>query len=62
MKQKRDTGWKYGANTIKSRKLHKSLVDWDKLPETEKEKDRVLVKGIPQILARAGYMMVKLKT
>jgi hypothetical protein len=61
MKQKRDTGWKYAGKTLKSRKLHKSLVEWDKLSESEKEKDRVLVKGIPQILARAGYMMVKVK-
>jgi hypothetical protein len=60
MKQKYTDGWKYAAKTNKSRKLHKSLVEWNKLPEHEKEKDRVLVKGIPQILARAGYMMVKL--
>jgi hypothetical protein len=62
MKQKRDTGWKYAAKTVKSRKLHKSLMEWDKISESEKEKDRVLVKGIPQILARAGYMMVKVKS
>jgi hypothetical protein len=29
------------------------------LPEPEKEKDRVLVRGIPKILARAGYTVVK---
>ena len=31
----------------------------DALPEAEKEKDRVLVRGIPKILARAGYTVVK---
>lgn len=61
VKEKLDAGWKYAVKTNNARKLHKDLVDWDKLPETEKEKDRVLVKGIPQILAKAGYMMVKLK-
>lgn len=30
------------------------------LPEVEKEKDRVLVRAIPAILAHAGYTMVKL--
>jgi hypothetical protein len=62
MKQKFADGWRYAARTNKSKKLHGSLVEWDKLPEHEREKDRVLVKGIPQILARAGYIMVKLKS
>jgi hypothetical protein len=62
VREKFAAGWKYAVKTVKSRKLHKYLVDWDKLPEHEREKDRVLVKGIPRILARAGYMMVKLKT
>jgi hypothetical protein len=39
--------------------LHKDLLPWEKLPESEKEKDRVLVKGIPKILSKAGYMMVQ---
>jgi hypothetical protein len=29
------------------------------LPELEKEKDRTLVRGIPRILSRAGYTVVK---
>jgi hypothetical protein len=62
VKQKHADGWRYAARTDKSKKLHRFLVEWDKLPEPEREKDRVLVKGIPQILARAGYMMVKLKS
>jgi len=60
MRQKLDEGWRYGKKTIKARKLHKDLVPWDKLLEEEKEKDRVLVKGIPRIIAKAGYTMVKL--
>lgn len=31
----------------------------EELPEPEKEKDRVLIRGIPKILARAGYTVVK---
>jgi len=30
------------------------------LPEKEKKKDRDLVRGIPRILARAGFMIVAL--
>jgi hypothetical protein len=59
MKQKYTAGWKYAKTTVKPRKLHRDLVDWDKLPESEKEKDRILVKGITGILAKAGYIMVK---
>lgn len=33
----------------------------DSLPEEEKEKDRALVRAIPQIVARAGYAIVKLQ-
>lgn len=32
----------------------------EELPEKEKEKDRALMRGIPKILARAGYTVVKL--
>jgi hypothetical protein len=31
----------------------------EELPDEEKEKDRVLVRGIPQILAKAGYTIVE---
>ena len=38
----------------------KVLYPGNKLSEDEKEKDRALVKGIPKILAKAGYTMIKL--
>jgi hypothetical protein len=61
LSQKYAAGWKYAARTNKAKKLHSALVDWDRLPEFEKEKDRLLVKAIPEIIARAGYVMVKSK-
>ena len=60
MQEKLDTGWQYAKMTDKAKKLHQCLVSWDKLPEDEKEKDRVLVRGIPDILAKAGYIMVRI--
>jgi len=61
MRDKLAAGWKYAPRTDKSLKLHQALLPWDKLPEDEKEKDRVLVRGIPEILARAGYAVEKIK-
>jgi hypothetical protein len=60
MQEKLDTGWKYAKETAKPKKRHKLLVPWEDLPPEEKEKDYVLVKGIPQILAKAGYTIVRL--
>jgi len=59
MQEKLDNGWKYAKKTDRVAKLHKSLIPWEKLSEVEKEKDRVLVKGIPKILAKAGYDIIK---
>jgi hypothetical protein len=59
MKEKLDAGWQYAKITNKTKKLNQCLIPWDKLPEDEKEKDRILIRGIPVILARAGYIMVK---
>jgi homoserine dehydrogenase len=36
---------------------HPSLVPWDELSEEEKEKDREAIRGIPQLLASAGFEM-----
>jgi hypothetical protein len=58
MQSKLDDGWTYAPKTNKAKKLHNCLVPWDKLPEEEKEKDRDLVRGIPEILARAGYAII----
>ncbi len=61
MQEKLDNGWQYAKKTDRVAKLHKSLIPWGKLSEGEKEKDRALVKGIPKILAKAGYTMIKLR-
>lgn len=59
MQEKLSTGWQYAKKTDRVAKLHKSLIPWNKLPEDEKEKDRSLVKGIPKILSKAGYSIIK---
>jgi len=61
MQAKLADGWKHADETVKEKKLHKCLVPWNDLPDDEKEKDRDLVRGIPVILARAGYAIVETK-
>ncbi len=52
-------GWRYGRPTDKERKVHEAYLPWNDLPEEQKEKDRNLVREIPTILARAGYVIVR---
>ncbi len=53
--------WKYGEVTDKDRKIHNCLIPYDELSEDDKESDRDLVRGIPRILATAGYKMVRIQ-
>jgi len=59
MEDKISTGWRYAQQTDKERKLHTGLLDWEALPEDEKDKDRILIQQIPKILAKSGYAIVK---
>jgi hypothetical protein len=59
MTEKINAGWRYSPKTEKGQMLHSALLEWNKLPEEEKEKDRVLIRQIPSILAKAGYAIVK---
>ena len=53
--------WSVGVGPEKDdkKKTNPTLVAWEKLPEKEREKDRVQVRGIPRVLARAGYTVVR---
>jgi hypothetical protein len=59
MEGKLRDGWKYRPVTDKANKIHSSLVPYDQLSEADKESDRDIVRGIPKILAAAGYKMVR---
>jgi hypothetical protein len=62
MQVKLADGWTYGGKNDNEKKRNQCLVLWKDLPEDEKNKDRDLVRGIPEILARAGYAIVKINT
>jgi serine phosphatase RsbU (regulator of sigma subunit) len=48
--EKRLNGWTYGSIKDDIRKTHPSLIPYEELSESEKEKDRQLVKLIPALL------------
>jgi hypothetical protein len=54
-------GWTYAPETDAAEKHNNCLVPWKELSEAERVKDRDLVRGIPEILSRAGYAIVKAK-
>jgi hypothetical protein len=55
MKEKQESGWTYGTPRDDSKKIHPDLIDWEKLTEEEKMKDRDAVREIPQRLANVGF-------
>jgi hypothetical protein len=55
--QRRAAGWSLGPRDDEAR-THPSFVPWDELPESEREKDREVVRGIPDLLASIGYTVV----
>jgi hypothetical protein len=53
-------GFQPGKPTAEDSKRNEYLVEWEQLDENTKNIDRNLIKGIPQILARAGYAIEKI--
>lgn len=54
-KQARWTEGKPGEKKNDEKRTHPCLVDWEKLPESEKRKDRQAVKKIPDLMEIAGF-------
>jgi len=60
MEGKLRDGWKLGSSIDKANKIHNCLIPYDQLTESDKESDRDMVRGIPKILAVAGYKIVRM--
>lgn len=57
---RRNSGWRYAPGTQNlEAKTHPSLVSWEALPDSEKEKNRMLVLGIPAFLGRVGFQVCR---
>jgi voltage-gated potassium channel Kch len=57
MDERKSAGWRLGERD-NAKRTHPSLVPWDALPESEREKDRDVVRAIPDLLASIGYTIV----
>lgn len=53
-------GWSLGPRDPK-KKTSPYLVEWEKLPDNVKEYDRDAVRAIPELLAKAGFEIYRLK-
>ncbi len=54
-------GFQPGKPVTAGERRNEYLVDWEALPEAVRQIDRDLVKGIPLILAKAGYAIEKIQ-
>jgi hypothetical protein len=61
--EKTKAGWKYHEPRDDNRMFHPDLLPWDdpRFTEEAKEKDRSAVKLIPELLARAGFQIFRIK-
>lgn len=57
--ERKSAKWRYAP--VKRRKRSPYMVPWEKLSEEIRELDRNAVRGIPSVLARAGYQVVRLQ-
>lgn len=52
-------GWRPGPKRDNVRKVHPDLRPWHELGEAERQKDRNVVLALPELLADAGYRIVR---
>lgn len=57
--QRLKDGWTYGKKRNDARKTHPDLVGYDKLTETEKNYDRVVVTQVVKVILALGYEIKK---
>ncbi len=59
--ERRLLGWKYGALRNDAARLHPLLVPWDELPPETRTMNIARMAAMPQILARAGFEIVRVR-
>ena len=55
--RKEDQGWRYGEEKDPAKKTNPALQAWEELPESEREKNKEFIRGLPELLARAGFQI-----
>ncbi len=54
-----DEGWTYGPVRDDALKQHPCLVDYDDLPESEREYDRATALGTLKLITKFGFRIIK---
>lgn len=60
VRERQGQGWTYGPVRDNTRKIHPDLILWADLTEAAKEKDRVMIRNIPNALGRVGLRVYRL--
>ena len=60
MDERRRAGWRKGAKRDPYARTSPYLVDWEQLPDDIRERDRETVRGLPDLVGRAGFRIVRL--
>jgi hypothetical protein len=55
MRAKEDDGWRFGSPRNDDLKIHDQLVDWEKLDDTNRNRDRNPVRALPEMLELTGF-------
>lgn len=60
LEERKADGWTYAPARDDAAKQHPNMVEWQQLNEDERGKDRDAVRALPNILADAGFQIVRL--
>jgi hypothetical protein len=52
-------GWQWGLPRDNAKLLHPDIVDYDKLAESTKDKDRIIIRAIPKLLGEGRLRVVR---
>lgn len=61
MNERRRSGWTYAPIRDSARKHHPSMIPWEDLSDSEKEKDRDTVRNLPLLIEKAGLRLIKIQ-
>jgi hypothetical protein len=61
-REKTAEGWKYGPGKDPDQKTNPSILPWDELSKSEKEKNKNYIRGLPRLLAQAGFQVDTVST
>jgi class 3 adenylate cyclase len=55
MAEREKSGWTYAPVRDNVRKHHPLMVEWDRLSESDKDKDRSAIRGLAELIEKAGF-------